>query len=77
MPINGGIAHIMLPERSPKENKVEDKLYAENAIMKLMMELNSLGAAITSIKICLAGGVNILKTENKNIANQIIYSIFR
>lgn len=72
----GGIAHIMLPGKSPKESKLEENKYAENAIANLLMELKLLGAAKTSIEICLVGGANVLRKENDTIAKNVVSCIF-
>ena len=72
----GGIAHIMLPGKSPKESKLEENKYAENAIANLLMELKLLGAAKTSIEICLVGGANVLRKENDTTSDNLIFSIF-
>ncbi len=69
----GGLAHIMLPGKSPKGN---DNKYAENAIANLIDELKNLGARKKNIEICLVGGANVLRRENDNIADQLIISIF-
>ena len=51
----GGIAHIMLPGKSPKESKTEENKYAENAIENLLDELNKSGSKNANIEICLGG----------------------
>ncbi|MEA1875636.1 MAG: chemotaxis protein CheD [Bacteroidota bacterium] len=72
----GGIAHIMLPGKSPTEDKAEENKYAENAIENLLDELNKLGSKKTNIEICLLGGANVLRKENDTIADNLIFSIF-
>ncbi|MCD4681620.1 MAG: chemotaxis protein CheD [Bacteroidales bacterium] len=69
----GGLAHIMLPGKSPKGN---DNKYADNAITNLIDELKNLGVPKKNIEICLVGGANVLRKENDNIANHLIISIF-
>jgi chemotaxis protein CheD len=68
----GGLAHVLLPGKSPKRN---NNKYAENAINNLIDELKNLGALKTNIEICLIGGANVLRKENDNIANSLIISI--
>lgn len=60
----GGMAHIMLPGKSPTKGKAEENKYAENAITNLISELKLLGASKTNIEICLIGGANVLR-KNK------------
>jgi len=72
----GGMAHIMLPGKSPKGNNVDENKYAENAIANLLNELNALGAQKGNIEICLIGGANVLRKEDDIIANNLIFSIF-
>jgi chemotaxis protein CheD len=72
----GGIAHIMLPGKSPKEKKVEVNKYAENAIDNLLDEFEALGSRCSNIEICLVGGANVLKKENDTIADDLIFSVF-
>ena len=72
----GGIAHIMLPGKSPTKDKAEENKYAENAIENLLDALKSLGSKKANIEICLVGGANVLKKENDTIADNLIFSIF-
>jgi len=72
----GGIAHTMLPGKSPKESKTEENKYAENAIENLLNELKSLGGNKANIEICLVGEANVLRRENDTTADNLILSIF-
>ncbi|MEA1874556.1 MAG: chemotaxis protein CheD [Bacteroidota bacterium] len=72
----GGIAHIMLPGKSPKENKTEENKYAENAIENLLDELKKSGSNKANIEICLLGGANVLRKENDTTADKLIFSVF-
>ena len=72
----GGIAHIMLPGKSPTKDKTKENKYAENAIENLLDALKSLGSKKANIEICLLGGANVLKKENDTIADNLILSIF-
>jgi len=71
----GGIAHIMLPGKSPTKDKTEENKYAENAIENLLDALKSLGSKKANIEICLVGGANVLRKENDTIADNLIFSI--
>jgi len=73
---NGGIAHIMLPGKSPTKDKAEENKYAGNAIENLLDALKSLGSKKANIEICLVGGANVLRKENDTIADNLILSIF-
>lgn len=72
----GGIAHIMLPGKSPTEDNAEENKYAGNAIENLIDELNKLGSKKANIEICMVGGANVLRKENDTIADNLILSIF-
>ena len=71
-----GIAHIMLPGKSPTNDKAEENKYVENAIENLLDELKSLGSKKANIEICLVGGANVLRKENDTTADNLIFSIF-
>jgi len=71
-----GIAHIMLPGKSPTKDKAEENKYVENAIENLLDELKSLGSKKANIEICLVGGANVLRKENDTTADNLIFSIF-
>jgi len=72
----GGIAHIMLPGISPKENIADRNKYAENAIPNLFSGLNKKGAVDTNIEISLIGGADVLKKGKDFIGVNLIFSIF-
>jgi len=72
----GGIAHTMLPGKSPTKDKKEENKYAENAIENLLDELKSLGSKKANIEICLIGGANVMRKENDATADNLILSIF-
>lgn len=72
----GGIAHVMLPGKSPKKNIANENRYAGNAISNLIKELKFLGTLKTSIEICLVGGANVLRKENDTITKDLLSSIF-
>lgn len=69
----GGLAHIMLPGRSP-EIKSEDKTkYTEDAIDELLGKLRNLSVKREDLEISLVGGADLLG-EN-NISEQIADSV--
>ncbi len=72
----GGLAHVMLPGRSPKNQVGNNQLkYAENAIalqLELMIER---GAETDRIKAVLAGGANVLNKPNDTICEDNIHSV--
>lgn len=72
----GGMAHVMLPGNSPKDDKESKNRYAENAIENLLDELKKSGSNKANIEICLVGGANVLRKENDTIANNLISNIF-
>ena len=71
----GGIAHIMLPGKSPKKNSHNKNRYTKDAIDTLLSELHELGTKNTNIEICLIGGANVLRTKNDIIAITVINSV--
>ncbi|RKX21833.1 MAG: hypothetical protein DRP51_03500 [Candidatus Zixiibacteriota bacterium] len=55
----GGLAHIMLPGKSPSNNN--NTKYAEDAIDALLNSVEKLGAKIENLEISIVGGANILQ----------------
>lgn len=72
----GGIAHIMLPGTTSDENAVESCKFAGNAIECLMHQFVDMGADESKLRICLAGGANVLREKNKNVGAEVIESVF-
>ena len=68
----GGIAHIMLAGKSPKNESKKENKYAENALRQLLTELEILGTKTSSLEFCLVGGANILRKENEIVAQKLI-----
>lgn len=66
----GGLAHIMLPGKSPsgKNNK-----YTADAIETLIDSVKKLGAIITDLEISVVGGANVLR--DGDIPDKIIISV--
>ncbi|MBN1525192.1 MAG: chemotaxis protein CheD [Spirochaetales bacterium] len=71
----GGLAHIMLPGRSPKGSQ-EPLRYAHDGISRLFSLLEKQGAHGQSCVLCLAGGGNVLRRDDDTICMNNITSIF-
>ena len=56
----GGLAHIMLPGKSPKGNGKDKTKYAQDAIDALLSAAKKLGAETNNLEVNLVGGANIL-----------------
>jgi len=56
----GGLAHVMLPGRSPKRKDENRTRYAEDAIDVLFEKMKGLGVRIEDLEIILIGGANVL-----------------
>ncbi|MCK4935646.1 MAG: chemotaxis protein CheD [Elusimicrobiales bacterium] len=69
----GGIAHCMLPGKSP--NKKDKKKYAIDAIDELLEKMIGLGVKIKDIKISIVGGGNVLRRKEDRICERNIQSI--
>ncbi len=72
-----GMAHIMLPCKSHKENSSYKNRYAVDAIDNLLSKLHQAGVSFENIDVCLAGGANVLKNENDTISIELSLSILR
>ena len=71
----GGMAHLMLPGKSLKNNNHDKNKYAFNAINCLLSQLYARGARDSNIEICLTGGANVLKNKNDTISSDVIESV--
>ena len=71
----GGMAHIMLPGKSPK-NGVLNK-YAENAIPALLDAMFLHGANKKNIRIGIIGGANVLQKKDDSLVESIINSVIK
>ena len=56
----GGLAHVMLPGRSPGERYEDKTKYAEDALDILFGAVKKAGAKTERLEVCLIGGANIL-----------------
>ncbi|MFH1698902.1 MAG: chemotaxis protein CheD [Candidatus Omnitrophota bacterium] len=69
----GGLAHIMLPGRSPEKESKEKPKYTEDAVDELLEKLKNLGAKTEDLEISLVGGADLL--GEGNIAELIVNSV--
>ncbi len=69
----GGIAHIMLPGRSPKEDKENGSKYAENAIDILLDTAKKHDAGKEDLEVNIAGGADML--GEGSISQEIVGSV--
>jgi len=69
------MAHIMLPGRAPENKGLQKSRYARNAIDELVNLLTLTGINENNIKICLAGGANILERKDNDIGQDVIASV--
>lgn len=63
----GGMAHIMLPGKSPYHEVPNKYRYAADALEELITKVQVIGGNIARMKICLIGGANVLKREQDTI----------
>lgn len=69
----GGLAHIMLPGRSPERESKDKTKYTEDAVDELLEKLKNLGAKIEDLEISLVGGADLLRESN--ISEQVVDSV--
>ncbi len=67
----GGLAHIMLPGKSPSTNT--NAKYAEDAIESLLASVKKQGANLRDLEISVVGGANVL--QEGNIPDKVISSV--
>lgn len=67
----GGIAHIMLPGKSPSMKK--RTRYAEDAIEELLGRLRQLGVRVADVEISCVGGANVL--QEGDIPERVLESV--
>ena len=63
----GGIAHVMLPGRSPGAHGTDSKRYVEDGIQELLDFLLTLGARSERLIACIAGAGNVLNRADDTI----------
>lgn len=71
----GGMAHIMLPGRSPDWDSRSKLRYAENAVGEMMRKIVALGAQEDRICACLVGGANVLGDGHDTPGPEIVESL--
>lgn len=74
----GGLAHVMLPGKSLKDDEQEKTKYAEDAIEEILkrMDVGAYGhAPVHDIEICLVGGANVLQRPDDMTGKNNIDSI--
>ncbi len=67
----GGLAHIMLPGKSPSSKN--NTKYAEDSIEALLEWMNKLGATKEKLEISIVGGANVL--QEGDIPDKVIESV--
>ncbi len=73
----GGMAHVMLPGKSLKENRHDKNKYVSDGINNLLSKLYESGAQNSNIEICLIGGANVLRKEDDFIAEALVISVVK
>ncbi|MBN1926285.1 MAG: chemotaxis protein CheD [Prolixibacteraceae bacterium] len=73
----GGMAHVMLPGKTPDKSKFDEYKYAEDAINNLYEQLIFAGVKRKNLKVCLIGGANVLKKEGDTLVDDIINSVLK
>lgn len=69
----GGIAHIMLPGRSPKSDNESKTKYAEDALDVLFNNVKKLNVNISELEISIVGGANVL--QEGDIPDKVVKSV--
>ncbi len=69
----GGLAHIMLPGRSPSGNSEDRTKYAEDAIDILLDTVKKVGVRAEDLEVNLVGGANII--GERSISEEIAGSV--
>ena len=71
----GGIAHIMLPGKSPENPEKPHTRYAHDGFSALLESVRSMGGAIENLNICIAGGANVLNSPDDSICRENVASV--
>jgi chemotaxis protein CheD len=69
----GGLAHIMLPGRSPSRNSEDRTKYTEDAIDFLLDTVKKVGVRSEDLEVNLVGGANII--GEGSISEEIVSSV--
>ena len=73
----GGMAHVMLPGKSYRENRCDKNKYVSDGINNLLNNLYESGTQNSNIEICLIGGANVLRKEDDFIAETLVISVLK
>lgn len=73
----GGMAHVMLPGKSLRENRHDKNKYVSDGINNLLSKLYESGAQNSNIEICIIGGANVLRKEDDFIAEALVNSVLK
>jgi chemotaxis protein CheD len=74
----GGLAHIMLPGKAPSGIGGRKRLrYAYDAIDELLYRLNAMGTDKQELRICIAGGGNVLRRDDDVICEMNLRSVLK
>jgi chemotaxis protein CheD len=65
-----GIAHIMLPGKAPEKSEQPHTRYAYNGFSVLIETIQSLGGTRENLRVCLAGGANVLQDPKDTICRE-------
>ena len=71
----GGIAHIMLPGKSPRTHSYPNTRYANNAISDLLSKMTAVGSQKHDMKAFFAGGGNVLQKTDDTLCDANIKSV--
>jgi chemotaxis protein CheD len=71
----GGMAHIMLPGKSPKNKKTEKYKYAEDAIQSLLTQLYFKKSKKKNLLCFLIGGANVLQKKDDKLVKLIVSDV--
>lgn len=72
-----GMAHIMLPGRMPSDRHAGRYRYAHTALAELLRRFARQGVPAARLRVCLAGGANVLQRPDDAICQQNIDSVTR
>ncbi len=75
----GGIAHVMLPGRAAssdgRHHGTDSLRYASNAIEELLRQIEQAGGVKNRLRVCAAGGANVLERPDDTICEANIASV--
>lgn len=72
----GAVAHFMLPGKAPENEKQSKTKYAEDAMLKLLQELQIKENDARQYSVCLVGAGNVLQKQDDTICESNIQSIY-